>query len=412
MLHLNTRTMKKMQLLLLLLVVYLCGMSQAFTTEDLLKFKQDTISRVYVSKLKGNQVFIPLDFNSSTIKDMSAYREVKDFSIMKVELVYSGYQKADVFSQPALNVERLNELQKAAPELFEGSFTIWKFIAQTDCKTEEEARALFHGFIVTYRREVPMASNPDQFKSLKHTVEKYVNPNYDKMVKKASLGSRSDVMDVAPPLMNLQDSTVLAVLNRNKDWKNTPIVCDVTGSMYPYMAQTLIWFKLNCKTTNAKAYTFFNDGDSKSDTKKVIGRTGGVYTGNMSVYDSVESLMFKAMSMGSGGDCPENNIEAILKTIKENPNCKEVVMIADNYANVKDFALLDQVKVPVRIILCGSSTGINAQYLNIARATGGSVHTMEKDITELVKMAEGEEFRFKGQRFRLVDGQFKAIYGV
>lgn len=405
--------MKKIQLLLLLLSLYLGSMAQAFTTEDLLKFKQDTIGRVYISKLKTNQVYIPLDFNSAAIKDMSAYREVKDYSILKVELVYSGYQKADVFSQPALNTERLNELQKAAPELFEGSLTQWKFIAQTECKTEDEARALFHGFIVTYRREVPIAANPDQFKSLKHTVEKYVNPNYDKMVKKASLEGKRDLADVAPPpLMNLQDSTVLAVLNRNKDWKNTPIVCDVTGSMYPYMAQTLIWFKLNCKATNAKAYTFFNDGDSKMDDKKVIGRTGGVYTGNMALYDSVESLMFKAMSMGGGGDCPENNIEALLKTIKENPSCKEVVMIADNYANVKDITLLSQVKVPVRIVLCGSGAGINLQYLNIARATGGSVHTMEKDITDLVKMAEGEEFVFKGQRFRIVDGVFKQIYGA
>lgn len=407
--------MKRITLLLLILSSFTFSIAQSYLPEDLIKFKQDTVDKVYVSKIKSNQVYIPLDFNSSAIKDLSAYREVRYNSILKVELVYSGYQKADVFSQPALNTERLEVLQKTAPELFENSLTKWKFIAQTACKTEDEARGLFHGFIITYRPEMPMTDNSSQVKNMRHTVNKYIDPNYDKIVKKvSSTNAKRDVMDtdIPPALLNIQDSVVLTVLNRHKEWKDIPIVCDVTGSMYPYMAQTLIWFKLNSKATNARAYTFFNDGDNKPDTDKVMGKTGGVYTVASGVYDTVENVMCRAMQKGSGGDAPENNIEALLKTIKQNPDCKEVVMIADNYANVKDIGMLPLITKPVRIILCGSKTGINAQYLNIARATGGSIHTMEQDITNLVELNEGEVFNFRGQQFKVVKGQFKLVYGA
>lgn len=407
--------MKRMNLILTLLAVCIVSHAQSYLPEDLIKFKQDTVDKVYVSKIKSNQVYIPLDFNSADIKDLSAYREIKGNSILKVELVYSGYQKADVFSQPTLNTERLKVLEKTAPELFDNSLTKWKFIAQTACKTEDEARALFHGFIITYRPEMPMADNSSQIKNMKHTVNKYIDPNYDKIIKKVSnTAAKRDVMDtdIPPALLNMQDSVVLTVLNRHKEWKDIPIVCDVTGSMYPYMAQTLIWFKLNCKATNARAYTFFNDGDNVPDLEKVMGKTGGIYTVASGIYDSVENTMCKAMTKGTGGDAPENNIEALLKTIKQNPDCKEVVMIADNFANVKDIGMLPLINKPVRIILCGSKTGINAQYLNIARATGGSIHTMEQDISNLIELSEGEYFTFRGQKFKLEKGKFKLVYGA
>ena len=43
---------------------------------------------------------------------------------------------------------------------------------------------------------------------------------------------------------------------------------------------------------------------------------------------------------GYGGDCPENNMEALIKGVKQATPYKELVMIADNYAPVKDIELL------------------------------------------------------------------------
>jgi len=126
--------MKRFLLTLLIPCCLLSVWAQSYEPEDLVKFKQDTVARVYVSRIKPNQVYIPLDFNSVDIKDISAYREIKNFPIMKVELVYTAYSKSEYFNQPKLNIDRLNMLKATAPEVFAGSITQWKFTAQTDCK--------------------------------------------------------------------------------------------------------------------------------------------------------------------------------------------------------------------------------------------------------------------------------------
>ena len=384
---------------------------QSYDPAELIKFKQDTIGRVFISKIKSKQVYIPLGFNSSEIRDLSAYNEIKDYTILKVELIYSSYKKLENFDQPVLNAERLKVLKAAAPELFSSSFTRWKFTAQTDCKNEEDARQLFHGFIITYRPEMTTAYAPNQFGSIKRTIGKYVDPEYDKIVKNASI-KRDVAPEPLPPTIDLRDSVVLVVLKRNKNWKEMPVVCDATGSMVPYITQTLIWLNLNLRVTRSQYFTFFNDGDNMPDNLKVLGNTGGIYMGNVSCYDSIEKTMFVTMANGTGGDSPENNLEALIRTQEKYPQCKELVMIADNLSNVRDIELLPKLKRPVHIVLCGTQMGINAEYLDIARATGGSVHTIESDITNLMELNEGEYFTFKGQKFVIDKGKFKLVYGL
>jgi hypothetical protein len=102
----------------------------------------------------------------------------------------------------------------------------------------------------------------------------------------------------------------------------------------------------------------------------------------------------------------------LIKTQERAPECKEIIMIADNFANVKDISLLEKVKKPVHIILCGARVGVNLDYLNIARATGGSVHTIEQDLEDLAKLNEGETITIKGQKFKIEKGKFKLVYEV
>ncbi len=387
--------------------------AQTYELSELVRMKQDTIAKVQITKLKANQCYIPMDFNSAEIKDLSAYREIKDYAITKVELVYSQYKKDNYFDQPVLNIKRLQTLQKEAPEAFANSMTQWKFTAQTRCNTEEEAKKLFHGFILTYRAEWPVPISAGGMENMKKAVDYYTR-DYTSMVKTAGMKSvKRDMMPKPEGYDNFfRDTTVLTVLDRQKNWKNSVVVCDVTGSMHPYLVQTLIWLKLNSRSTKTGGYTFFNDGDNKPDIEKKIGRTGGIYSSNSNVFDSLENVMFKAMSNGSGGDAPENNIEAILQAINENPHTKEIVMIADNYANVKDIALLDRVKVPVRVVVCGVDRGINTDYLNIACATGGSIHTIESDLTDLVRYNEGETFTFRSQKYKVDKGRFRLVYDM
>jgi hypothetical protein len=201
------------------------------------------------------------------------------------------------------------------------------------------------------------------------------------------------------------DTVVTTVLNRNKKWKDMVIVQDVTGSMYPYTMQTLTWRRLNQKTTKARSYVFFNDGDSHPDGP--IGNSGGAYDIMASSGDKVENICTTTMSKGGGGAGPENNIEALIYAQNKYPDAAEFVMIADNWAPVRDMALLRQIKVPVHIIVCGAYTGqINIDYLNIALETGGTVHTIEEDFNELFKLKEGEVIKIGVQKYKVQDKRF------
>ena len=92
---------------------------------------------------------------------------------------------------------------------------------------------------------------------------------------------------------------------------------------------------------------------------------------------------------------------------------EEIVMIADNWANIKDLCLADKIKKPVRIILCGAENGfINVDYLELARKTKGSIHIMNEDLENLIKLSEGEVFSFGKKLFKIVKGKVVAYNPV
>jgi hypothetical protein len=201
------------------------------------------------------------------------------------------------------------------------------------------------------------------------------------------------------------DSTVSTVLKR-KNWKGDLVVADVTGSMYPYTGQLLKWLKLTLTDKAKRYFVFFNDGDDKDDRDKVIGKTGGIYSVWTNKYDEVEATITKAMTNGSGGDAPENNIEALLESDKLCTACDSVIMIVDNWAPVKDISLLDKSHRPVKVIVCGVLDKINKDYLKLVRDTKGSLHLMEEDIYNLAELKEGEMIKIHGVTYKLVKGEF------
>ncbi|CAF0983378.1 unnamed protein product, partial [Rotaria sordida] len=180
------------------------------------------------------------------------------------------------------------------------------------------------------------------------------------------------------------DRTVERVLNRS-NWTNMVAVVDVTGSMQPCAAAVYKWLKLSYDKLNLiKYYVFFNDGDNKADALKVIGSTGGIYGTPTTNLNTTLAVMQAAMKNGNGGDGPENDIEAMLYGIKQCPTCTNLIHIADNQVTPRDMVLLSNVTLPVKVITCQlGSSSVNANLINIATRTGGSIHTLEQDIINL-----------------------------
>lgn len=310
--------------------------------------------------------------------------------VQMIDLVFSDFPKGQDMKK--LNLSRIQLLADLRKSLITDETIQWKVIRQIDCKNEGEAKTLFHGIIIHYK---PIQTEEDKLREISA-----IN---------AFLPEESKIRDISKVRKNLQDSTVIKILERNKEWENMTIVADFTGSMSPYAAQLVLWFKLKSNDKRVKNVAFFNDGNMTPDMNKKLGATGGIYFSNETTYESIRKLAIETISNGGGGDGPENNIEALIYSLKKAPGTKDLIMVADNTAPVKDIELLGRLDQPVHIILCGTRFGINTDYLNIARKTGGSVHTMEKDLVDLIKKNEGEKFEFNGEKFEIVDGNIVKV---
>jgi hypothetical protein len=159
-------------------------------------------------------------------------------------------------------------------------------------------------------------------------------------------------------------------------------------------------------TNRCNAFLFFNDGDQKTTGQKGLGKAGGLYSVKGSGFDTVCRKAAECMNAGDGGDIPENYIEAILAVIKQFPKSAEIVVIADNWASPRDLELFQKIDRPVHFILCGSRTGVNIDYLFLARQTGGSVHTVNQDVMNLGTMQDGDFIEIGRQKFILRDERF------
>lgn len=206
-------------------------------------------------------------------------------------------------------------------------------------------------------------------------------------------------------------SIVYKVFERFPNWKSKLIVTDLTGSMYPYASQLIVWYQLHfAKDTSTQQFVFFNDGDNKPDDEKKIGKTGGIYCCRAKNVNELKEKMMETMSKGGGGDAPENDLEAILEGVNKFKNYDEIILIADNYANIKDIKLLPKINKPIRIILCGvDGEGVNLDYLNLAYTSKGSIHTIEDDIMNIADTLEGKTIIIDGVIYQLVKGRFVKI---
>ncbi|WP_133122153.1 hypothetical protein [Brumimicrobium salinarum] len=380
---------------------------------------------IYEPEIKsGEQLYLKMAYGSSFISNQNDIKKLYGAKFASVDIVFSDHPKGD--SYPKLTRKRIENLKKLYPTLFSKKDIKWRLVRQTNCSDQQSAKKLFHGIVITYR---PAQSKEDIKKEIEYlkdilselskgtseavAIEKIIDEEEEYLsetIKPDSVGTKlSSPLRIAPGTYpGFTDSTVTTVLKR-QDWTNMLIISDLTGSMSPYTAQLFVWLRLNTIDEKVKQFVFFNDGDKTPDHKKVIGKTGGIYQTRSSKFGDIEELAYKTMRNGCGGDAPENDIEALTKAIELCPDCENIILIADNWAPIKDISLLSNINKPIKIILCGSDYGINAQYLDLARATGGSVHIMENDLIDLMKINEGETITIRGQTFKIENGKFTRV---
>ncbi len=341
--------------------------------DQILQISPTKVDKYEINSLDEAQCSLKMNYGSPIILNPQAIKEeFKGKRIEKIELIYTDFSRAKIFNQPKLNRKRLQELKKLDPALFKDETINWIPIAQTDLKSATQGADMFHGFVITF--------------STREGTSKLEELIYSEA---------------------LPDSTVLKIFDRHKNWKNLLVVADLTGSMSPYTAQVMVWLRLNAAKKKAAHFTFFNDGDTKATSEKAIGKTGGIYQSNADDFNKVLDLALLTMENGYGGDEMENDIEAIIAGLDQCKNCTDVVLIADNNANMRDFELIKQINKPVKVVICGSvNNWVNPQYLNLARDTKGSVHTIETDLIDLIKVNEGERIKIGMHEYIIKDGQF------
>jgi hypothetical protein len=202
----------------------------------------------------------------------------------------------------------------------------------------------------------------------------------------------------------IKDSTVFRVFKRNDHWKNVLLVVDMTGSMFPYIGQLLVWYKSGFETEFIKYYALFNDGDNKPDNQKIIGRTGGVHTFAAKDFKKFKKDIEDVRKMGEGGDDPENDLEAIISAMMLSRNYGDIVLMADD-SDIRDIKLLKRIRKPIHVIMCGTKRGINQQYLMLAYQTKGSIHTLNNDL-EMRNLKNGQIIELDSDIFEFRDGNF------
>jgi hypothetical protein len=323
---------------------------------------------------------IETGYGEFMIKNEADLARLKNASIVSVDLVYTRYPQDENFDE--LNKKRLGFLHLVCPDVFGNPVTKWRLVAQTNCNSKTRAASMFHGFIITYR-EAPVF---------------------------AGGGSDKDyIKDIVEGKTAMPDSTIFKIFKRN-NFNEAAVVADFTGSMSPYIAQVLLWYYLNFNVGKFSDFTFFNDGDSKLDHEKMLGKVGGIYYCKSGNKDTVLNVAFRCISGGYGGDAQENDVEAILYTLQKNKDIREIILIADNLAPIRDVNIASKITVPVHIIICGYRPGLlNSQFLDLAYATKGSIHTIEEDLENLKDIQEGKTLLFGGVEYRLVKGKFVKI---
>lgn len=402
---------------------------------------------------------VPMYFDTDSITRVKP-NNLSIGEIYRIDYIATSYTTSLTDYQKYLNRKRWNTVYDFLDLEKDSDFEKHSFY-QTKFEGPEEAEKLFHGFIVYFRIPASL-SHKSSFETTENLMEticrqkvtdrttqvyipksKRVDSVYvgDIDVKKKkdierklmksgnfviewgydSLGgdkkyynSHYILTKVAPGIAlafaNLADRSLFDLFRRNKITEKTLIVTDMTGSMYPYYSQILVWHAFKMSQGYKMNHVFFNDGDQKSTNEKKIGSTGGIYYNRANDILNVYKTMHQCMNGGYGGDQPENNFEAVKKGLNRYPATDNVLMLCDNWAVPRDTMLVSSIEKPITFIMCGAEMGVNNRYIDLASQNNGTIMTVENSISNLRELKEGDEIKIGKRNYKKTKKAFQKMF--
>ena len=364
-------------------------------------------------------VHIHNGLRSSSFVNTEKWLEIKDgVEVDRIDIVFSKYPiRNGVYSMyyPLLQ-RRLNNLFKIDAGL-NSELIQWHIVLQTNCHSDDEADALFHGVRIHYNVSSEELLEPVSYEEEEQTgeaeisavekdivssyfeqsdaeeleenlehIEHNLPPEIQEKLKGKSIGQRleittkylenaldtmaeTDPAAVDEAFLKQNKEKVEAFIKRYKPDKSTKgdLVSEVLDRHEEWKNALVVadWtgsmyrygaqvLQWHIDNFEASGITYFTlFNDGDRKTIKRVGVTDGIYFEKADNIKRLVALYDLVQTKGGGGDMPENDIEAILKGMEEYPDHGEIILIADNNACVRDIELANLIEKPVRIILCG-----------------------------------------------------------
>ncbi|EAY26545.1 hypothetical protein [Microscilla marina] len=188
-------------------------------------------------------------------------------------------------------------------------------------------------------------------------------------------------------------SGISQILKRNKHWQNSLVV--LAGG----------WFD-----DHFKMYTQFMKAHHTPQRTKLV------VCPHCSICEPYDKKNFRPLIPATNNPRivlakqTPSDVLSIFRALKYQPSAKDIVLItANNHISAAEKKLFGKIKVPVKIIVVNVQK-IHPYYLDLAKATGGSVHTLKADITQFSKWVIGQIRVINGIKYKLISPtQFKVV---
>jgi|GEM_PF-2086652 len=142
----------------LILITLLATIGLPLIGQQVIQFEEVLLSEIsnYTPTEKKNQLILKMGYGTSSVANPALLKQLHGKKIEGIDYYFTDFPKGQRFEK--LHSARLTRLTALIPDLWNRKFFIsWKAFRQTQCETAAEAKALFHGFVITYSNADPLA---------------------------------------------------------------------------------------------------------------------------------------------------------------------------------------------------------------------------------------------------------------